>query len=405
VTDPPRRRFRVWKFAAVLLGVPVLLAGILWGWIKVVELRKRGAVERRMAELGAAADSARLPILAETVAGNRWAGYADALTLTAGSRKPGELRQIKGILDGDPQWSAVSGREEAARLLSEFKGAQEALCRGARRTTAQGPVPEFYSETVVVLASVVRNQAGVLSKDRPDEAMDLLLSLLQFGADLDAAELPSATDPIEIGLDGLHTLLPWISAGQRGALERALHQLEGSLSLGRLLKKDLRWLGSEVLSPNPETLRFFNDKSWKTAKADWRYGFSMNHLLVDSFVWVDRWVREAETAEQLPYAEARARLLVVRGEVESCPNRIAVTLGTFQRAWERSYRGSLAHLRLLRTACGAPGLADPFGTVIRTADLGDFVRIWSIGPDGVDDQGEGDWKLENRDLVINVLRE
>jgi hypothetical protein len=67
----------------------------------------------------------------------------------------------------------------------------------------------------------------------------------------------------------------------------------------------------------------------------------------------------------------------------------------------------LAHLRLLRAATAVlatgemPAIADPFGENLRFKREGNESKIWSIGSDGVDQNGTGNW--EGRpDVVIEL---
>jgi hypothetical protein len=49
-------------------------------------------------------------------------------------------------------------------------------------------------------------------------------------------------------------------------------------------------------------------------------------------------------------------------------------------------------------------LKDPFGASLRHSDPGLPLKIWSVGRDGVDQGGLGDWSSESRDLVLELDR-
>jgi hypothetical protein len=51
-------------------------------------------------------------------------------------------------------------------------------------------------------------------------------------------------------------------------------------------------------------------------------------------------------------------------------------------------------------------LPDPFGSLLRSEFQNDRLVLWSVGGDGKDDGGSGDWKGEdqNKDLVLDVSR-
>jgi hypothetical protein len=56
-------------------------------------------------------------------------------------------------------------------------------------------------------------------------------------------------------------------------------------------------------------------------------------------------------------------------------------------------------------ATGKPlDLDDPFGAKLRTEEKDGKLRIWSIGPDGVDDGGAGEWKTDVKDIVLELKK-
>jgi len=63
------------------------------------------------------------------------------------------------------------------------------------------------------------------------------------------------------------------------------------------------------------------------------------------------------------------------------------------------YREVTARIRVVRSACGAEGLQDPFGRLLKSAREGEVLRIWSVGSDGVDQGGKGP-----ADIVLEVKR-
>jgi hypothetical protein len=50
-------------------------------------------------------------------------------------------------------------------------------------------------------------------------------------------------------------------------------------------------------------------------------------------------------------------------------------------------------------------LDDPFGDKLRWSQRGHILKLWSIGGDGIDDGGLGDWATKgSRDIVLEVRR-
>jgi hypothetical protein len=61
------------------------------------------------------------------------------------------------------------------------------------------------------------------------------------------------------------------------------------------------------------------------------------------------------------------------------------------------HREVLAKLRLLRAAAvwaatgSVPKIADPLGADLRWTEEDGKLRLWSVGGDGKDDEGQGEW--------------
>ena len=51
-----------------------------------------------------------------------------------------------------------------------------------------------------------------------------------------------------------------------------------------------------------------------------------------------------------------------------------------------------------------PDLEDPFGDTLRHAPSEDRLRIWSLGRDGQDNGGEGEWIPIEPEIVIEIPR-
>jgi hypothetical protein len=79
-----------------------------------------------------------------------------------------------------------------------------------------------------------------------------------------------------------------------------------------------------------------------------------------------------------------------------------------------AHREVIAKLRLLRAAAilkstgKMPDLADPFGADLLMSESEGAVRIWSLGTDGVNQNGIGSWSTypagRGEDLVLELSR-
>jgi hypothetical protein len=118
----------------------------------------------------------------------------------------------------------------------------------------------------------------------------------------------------------------------------------------------------------------------------------------------------AAKAESLPWAECQTELKRIETESSEAWNpisRIAAPSMVRQSSIARQRR---AHLRALRIGVHAAAtgklldLDDPFGAKMRSEEKDGKLRIWSVGKDGVDDGGTGDWKAESKDIVLELKK-
>jgi len=85
---------------------------------------------------------------------------------------------------------------------------------------------------------------------------------------------------------------------------------------------------------------------------------------------------------------------------------------SFATAHSTKYARELrTELRLLQAAARwratgqALDLADPFGDKLLHDEKDGTFRVWSVGPDGVDDHGDGEWKSgSGKDIVLQWKR-
>jgi len=412
VSSSPERRNRALRILGGLISALLLFIGASWIWLRLVEGRKWTEMERRVAELSAEALPAnpdRRPLAGEPVPGDAWRDYEEALDPLSIDTQQGYWRDLVKKVDDYVRTRDETLKAEALTILKDFSSAMEALRRGARRASARGPLPSVDSTAVSLLSDMLRNQACVVAAATPDEATDLLLDLLQFGVDLDSAGISGGRDACTQAVNGLSKILTTIPPVRRAEVERALHRVEKSLSPARKYRCEMRYIGRELLQKPLKATVFsvFVGTSREAAKSDWKYGFSSRHVAADLFAWLDRWMSQVVAWEDLPYAEAKARADDQEKEIKACPNRMAATVGGWgllETSWKWNSRDLAARIHILRTACGAEGLKDPYGDFIKSVRRGDELRIWSVGPDGKDDGGQGGWSPGSSDIVLEVRR-
>jgi hypothetical protein len=150
--------------------------------------------------------------------------------------------------------------------------------------------------------------------------------------------------------------------------------------------------------------------------ASWRYGF-LERLLLAKFVDLQQRAAERIAAgDGASWPEAR------KCQAEACVLLTTTSNPLVQLIWDpkskldytpflRSFREILAQTRLLRMAAHhrTEGvllpLDDPFGDKLQSSRRGHVLKLWSVGGDGVDNGGSGDWMTKgSRDIVLEVRR-
>jgi len=147
----------------------------------------------------------------------------------------------------------------------------------------------------------------------------------------------------------------------------------------------------------------------------WRLGFSERLMIVDLFEVTLNHNRLIAQSQWKPWKE----LQEIKTEVcrQCCESRNPLTRilggssnGKPPRCISYDFvRETLARLRLVRmsahyAATGeVPALEDPFGDKLRSAQTGAELRFWSIGGDGIDNGGAGEWKpKDGQDIVLKL---
>jgi len=118
----------------------------------------------------------------------------------------------------------------------------------------------------------------------------------------------------------------------------------------------------------------------------------------------------ARRSESLPWAEAKKELDRIEAEAKEAWNPISsiaspslVKSGTIGRTRQ-------AQVRMLRVAVHwalsgqVLDQGDPYGARLRTEESPGKLKIWSVGKDGVDDGGTGEWKADAKDITLEIKR-
>jgi hypothetical protein len=413
---------RLKVLCAIAIGIPFAVAG-LFLWFKAVESRRWESMSRELERLAQTARSRdpRRPVLrGSPQPGNAWSDY-EALFLA--KPRPSVLRPAGEFL----YQSHPPDRQKVEDLLKGYEYFLEALQRATQKSEAQRivewerGVPSLHN--VGALGDYAVYQARRLRESgRVREAAELLLDAGQYGGDV-----------------GRNTCFVQVAMGAQ-VTARCLDELKDLVLSGACSQDDLRELSREleILDQNlpkigdayvntamawgflflklekAEALEFLTGDEIKAIKAiRWRYGDSDRLLLVDAFQKILSAARRLGEGAAGAWKEDRDVQSSVVRELETDTNPLVRSLrgGLAYVPPGDSTRECLVRLRLLRMAVRfkvsgeVQKLGDPFGDTLLSSQNGRRLKVWSVGRDGVDDGGLGEWSTKKgKDIVLEVGR-
>jgi hypothetical protein len=360
----------------------------------------QNAAKARMDEMKAL-DPKRPILWGEPTPGNAWDDYAQA---NAELKKFPDARKLFAVAQRIPDAETEVAK---AALAAHGDAVVGHLRRGASRSSSRYPyewekgatmtLPAFSEMTAVGSLAVLK--ARTLVEDRKSrEAAQILLDVCQFGRDLGAdGVLISETVGIAI-------------------LNLALTEMKDVLAASRF-----DWPAHEDLSRSLGVLdgqlphhdrALLNDALLLAGVADESLGSwgPQRMLFADAVERTSEWMTRAGNADALPWLEAKKELEVIEGEASRTWNPISQISVPSLAKMSRTCREKKAQIRIARIAAHflrtgeVISMDDPFGAKIQTKRTGDSLKIWSIGADGFDNLGVGDWKGEFNDIVLEVTK-
>jgi hypothetical protein len=124
------------------------------------------------------------------------------------------------------------------------------------------------------------------------------------------------------------------------------------------------------------------------------------------------WIRNEAAAGRVSWAEVLKVDRETQAEIDRALNpfvkmgaaSLSHTYGKNSRQWRTQTSLLLAAVHFQRTG-ELLDLDDPFGAKLISSKSGDALKIWSVGPDGVDNQGTGGWYAKDGpDIVLDMKR-
>ena len=421
------RRTSAVRIAGILLAAAGLLLITAIVWIRAVESRRWKEMEDALVSLEqeAMSRSVERPVLVgEPVAGNAWDHYQRAWNVMKGQGGPLLGNYISRAPNVD--------REQVLQTIRRLEPALVDLRKGARCGVARRAVDWRNSATQEISLYALTYLAVAQAREwaatgRVHDAVELLLDGARFSADLASqAECLGYA----VSMAGLYTALDEIRdlivGGKLGSadlqlLESGLDRLDGSFpEPGPALLNGALAMGWELhRAPSIKALVdpiYSQMQAPRPAIPTWRFAFSERLLIADWFEsQLDRSRSVAATDKRL-WLGMNAAARQADREVAESKNGLAQVFNL----WDRNdphfsvvvvSRERRAHLRLLRVAVRyrATGeisqVGDPFGAGLPQVDKDGRLKVWSVGRDGADDGGSGEWRPRaGKDIVLEVSR-
>lgn len=418
------------KIRRLLLSLAVLTASAAAAvalWVRAEVREHRAEMERRVDALVAEARARvyRPPILLEPpLPGNAWDDYEKAAAESEEAFGGGTRarRLLQDMLTGGER-SCKDVEEDFVRLPAT-SSILNLLIRGARRTEASYPrdwerlESRAWRQDLTWLCNLAEVEATrLLRRGETAGALDLIWAEIRLGLDVGAngTHMDQA-----LGCDIIHDAVKVL---RRLVLESRLDAMELREAERRLREVERAFFAQgpafrhEVLSMGQLFLRgeFFSEDSLsredvralKDMRLSWRELYSIDFVRARAFLRADQWSRRLEAAQAMSYDELRRVLDEVRTEAQASRTPLERIAGEWI-AWGPMTRMELTRIRLLRTAIRYRlegellPLQDPYGSTLKVARGERWLRLWSLGPNGRDDGGQGGKGMD--DIVLEFLR-
>ncbi len=392
------------KIAGIVIGalvaVLVILAVVvsMIGNARIARLQASGEV--RLAAIRNA-DPARPTLRGTSEPGNAWDDYAKAMDAVKAYPAANKLYEV---VKRDPKADPELGKA----ALTALAPAIDHVHRGAGRAASRYPydwskglaMPTPNLTTANYTASLVVLKARSLAEEgKGRESAGVLLDGLQFGRDMSAdGVLISEMVGYAMLAVVLEEIREQVTSGKfdkaaLGDLERGLAALEPTLpDHARTLLNDVFLLSGLT---DPAVIGSWGPQRLVVAKG---------------IEETDALLARAATADGVSWAEAQKVQKEIEAETQKSWNPITKFTAPSTLQTSRNIRVRRAQIRMLRSALHQAltgellDLDDPFGAKLKTSKTGEAIKLWSVGPDGIDDGGTGEWKPEGKDIVLELKK-
>jgi hypothetical protein len=330
---------------------------------------------------------------------------------------------LREFVDRTPK--ADRAKVEAA--LARHGAALDGLRQGAMRADGvyrlkweegfSADIPGLLQSQNLTSLAVCRSRL-LIEEGKNREAAELLLDTCQFAHDLGTNQM-LISEMISnalygIALEELHELVLHgnLSGADLGEIARELEILDHSYPKnGHSLMNEAMLAGYSLLKTD-ENLREL--ATGMNGRPEWDY-YAWRALVPQRLIRADAFFTELEymkrfaEADEQSWAASEAVVLNCQAEMAKLKNPVSRVLVPGLTGTSRAGRDRRTQLRLLRVAAQyrATGeileLDDPFGAKLLSSVQGRMLKVWSVGSNGVDDGGKGQWNpVRGPDIVLDV---
>jgi hypothetical protein len=418
------------QFEGKKIFIWLLAILVVSGILLAVALRPTGganweATKKRIAQLETDTRSRKFPrsaLRGKLSPGNAWDEYNLALK----DPVPWNDDPNGGLLGRFVSGGAGVDRAKVERLIAEHKQAIEHLRLGTKRSDGQYPYNWHRGSQMDLpslmglrrLANLAAAQAKVWAESgKPQDAADLLLDVSIFARDI-STNAPLLSNLIglavySVSFDGLRDLIqsgkltPTQLADLAAKLEAVDHDFPTAASAfsNDALLSSLSLLEAAEGGPSP----FFEGWRERLKEGGVRFVMYPRTMAMEAVEERHAYVERFEKLNQKDFAAAKKEADAISAEVESS-NNVLVRLTTPAASKVIiAHHKTLAGLRLIRAGAvflatgDMPALADPFGDKLFHKQDGGKPKIWSIGSDGTNQNGIGNWEGQP-DMVLEISK-